>query len=264
MPIITISRGSYYRGKEVAEKVAQNLGWECVSRDDLLDGSGVFQAPEFKLTRNVTDAVNILDRFACGKERFVETVRAGLLETFRQDNIVYHGLAGHHFLGRIPHQLKVRIIADFESRVAEERARSGITAGDARELLRRDDEERRKWSLFLHGIDTWNPEEYDLVLNIGSLTAEDAAEIIANTVKLPRFAGNEESRMRIRDMALAARAKVELFQYPNASVTAEGGKVCVAMKAPSEREEEISPIIREILSGIEGVDGVEIRFEPYY
>jgi hypothetical protein len=36
MSIITISRGSYSRGKEVAEKVAAALGYECISREILL------------------------------------------------------------------------------------------------------------------------------------------------------------------------------------------------------------------------------------
>ena len=264
MPIITISRGSYYRGKEVAEKVAERLGWACVSRDDLLERSGVFQAEELRLARDITDAIHVLDRFACGKERFVENIRAVLLDTFRKDNIVYHGLAGHHILGRVPHQLKVRIIADFENRAAAEASRTGISAGEARDLLRRDDEERRRWSRFLYGVDTHNPEEYDLVVNIGSITVDDAVEIIAGTVALPRFAATEASRAQVTDMALAARAKVALFKYPNASITAREGKVRVAMKAPSEQEAEISPMVREALAGIEGVGGVEIRFVPYY
>ncbi|MGB9436525.1 MAG: cytidylate kinase family protein [Desulfobacterales bacterium] len=35
MGVITISRGSYSKGKEIAEKLAQQLGYECVSRDIL-------------------------------------------------------------------------------------------------------------------------------------------------------------------------------------------------------------------------------------
>lgn len=38
MAIITISRGSYSKGKEVAEKVAEKLGYECISRDVLQIG----------------------------------------------------------------------------------------------------------------------------------------------------------------------------------------------------------------------------------
>jgi hypothetical protein len=40
MAIITISRGSYSKGKEVAEKVAEHLGYECLSREVILDASG--------------------------------------------------------------------------------------------------------------------------------------------------------------------------------------------------------------------------------
>jgi hypothetical protein len=39
MPIITISRGCYSRGKEVAEKVAKELGYQCLSREILLEAS---------------------------------------------------------------------------------------------------------------------------------------------------------------------------------------------------------------------------------
>ncbi|MBW1912541.1 MAG: cytidylate kinase family protein, partial [Deltaproteobacteria bacterium] len=45
MPIITISRGSYSKGKEVAEKVSQKLGYECISRDVLLEASEEFNVP---------------------------------------------------------------------------------------------------------------------------------------------------------------------------------------------------------------------------
>ena len=39
MPIITISRGSYSKGKEVAEKVARKLGYRCIARDAIIETS---------------------------------------------------------------------------------------------------------------------------------------------------------------------------------------------------------------------------------
>jgi len=35
MGVITISRGSYSKGKEIAEKLSNNLQYECFSRDVL-------------------------------------------------------------------------------------------------------------------------------------------------------------------------------------------------------------------------------------
>lgn len=264
MPIITISRGSYYKGKQVAEKVAENLGWECFSRDSLIDGSELFHDSEFKLVRNILDATTILDRFPYGKERYVQVIRAALLDFFSKDNVVYHGLAGRHFLGDISHQLKVRIIADIETRVAEEMERENISADEARLTLKKDDEERRKWSLYLHGVDTWDPKHYDLVINIGSLTVDDAVDIIRNTALLPRFQATGESLAKARDMALEARAKAELFQYPNAVVFARDGKVAVELKAPDEQKEDIVAIVEAAIGKLNDVEGVEVCVVPYF
>ena len=126
MSIITISRGSYSRGKEVAEKLAQALGYECISREILLEASEKFNIPEIKLVRAIHDAPSILERITYGKERYVAYLRAALLKHVQKDHVVYHGLAGHFFLQGIPHVLKVRIIADLEDRVQEEAARKHL------------------------------------------------------------------------------------------------------------------------------------------
>ena len=98
MSIISISRGSWTQGKEVAEKLAQTLGYECVSRDILLQASEQFNIPEIKLARAIHDAPSILDRFTSGKERYIAYIRAALLKHVQKDNVVYHGLAAPFFL----------------------------------------------------------------------------------------------------------------------------------------------------------------------
>ncbi|MGB2929768.1 MAG: cytidylate kinase-like family protein, partial [Desulfobacterales bacterium] len=114
MSIITISRGSYSRGKEAAEKVAQELGYQCISREILLEASEQFHIPEIKLVRAIHDAPSVFDRFTYGKEKYIAYLHSALLKNVQKDNVVYHGLAGHFFLQEIPHVLKVRVIADLE------------------------------------------------------------------------------------------------------------------------------------------------------
>ena len=69
MSIVTISRGSYSKGKEVAENVAQRLGYECIARDAIIDASKEFNIPEIKLIRAIHDAPTILERFNYSKEK---------------------------------------------------------------------------------------------------------------------------------------------------------------------------------------------------
>jgi cytidylate kinase len=226
MPIITISRGSYSRGKEVAEKLARKLGYACLSRDILLEASDEFDIPEIKLVRALHDAPTVLERFSHGKERFVSYIRSALLQHVLKDNVVYHGLAGHYLLSDIPNVLKVRIIADMEDRVQEEMKRENISAEKALYVLKKDDDERRKWSLQLFGTDTWDSRLYDMVLNIKNLTVDDAVELLAETAKKPIFQTTPESRRILENLALAARVRMTLVKIdPMVDVSAEDGVV---------------------------------------
>jgi len=71
MAIITISRGSYSRGREVAEQLAKRLGYECISRDILLETCEEFSIPELRLEKALHDAPSLLDRFHQGRERYI-------------------------------------------------------------------------------------------------------------------------------------------------------------------------------------------------
>jgi len=208
MAIITISRGSYYRGKEVAEKLAQKLGYQCISREILLEASEEFNIPEIKLIRAIEDAPSILERFTRQKEKYVAFVRAALLKHVQKDNVVYHGLFGHFFLQDIPHVLKVRIVGNIEARVADEVKREGISADKAREIIMRDDEERRKWALYLYGADAWDATLYDLVIHLKTISVDDAVGLISHVLELPGFQTTPQSQEAIDSLVEAARMEM--------------------------------------------------------
>ncbi len=205
MAIITVSRGSYYRGREVAEKLAEKLGYTCISREILLEASKEFNIPEIKLIRAIEDAPSILNRFTREKEKFVAFIRAALLKHVQKDNVVYHGLFGHFFLQDIPHVLKVRIVGDLDSRVADEVKREGISAAKAREIILRDDQERRKWALYLYGSDAWDATLYDMVIHLKTISVDDAVSLLIHTLHFPGFKTTPESQQAIDNLVEATR-----------------------------------------------------------
>jgi cytidylate kinase len=269
MSIITISRGSYSRGKDVAEKVAQALRYECISRDVLIEVSEQFNIPEIKLVRAIHDAPSLLDRFGHGKERYVAYIRAALLKHVQKDNIVYHGLAGHFFLMGIPHVLKVRIIADIEDRIKEEMKRENISAETARFILKKDDDERRKWGLKLYGIDTSDSSLYDIVLHIKTVKVEDAVKILVDTAQLPSFKTTPESQGILDDLLVAAQVQANLVQeYPTSKVSCRDGEVFinvvapVTVVAPLSAEQESIGRIRMHAMKVPGVKKVNVSVIP--
>ena len=259
MSIVTISRGSYSRGKEVAEKLAAKLGYECLSRDVLLEASDEFNIPEIKLIRALHDSTSVLERFTQGKVRYISYIYSSLLQIARKDNIVYHGLAGQFFLSQIPHVLKVRVIADMKDRVQEEMRRENITAEKALYILQKDDEERRKWSLQMYGKDTWDSRLYDIVLHIGKITVDDAVDVLFDIVRKPNYKSTPESIKMVEDLALAAKVRVGLLGVTSKiQVEADKGKVIINSMDDSLTEKSKEQI-NKIVMQIEGVKEVIIN-----
>jgi cytidylate kinase len=260
MAIITISRGSYSKGKEVAEKVAEVLGYRCAGREILLEASEEFNIPEVKLVRAIHDAPSILDRFTYGKERYIAYFQAALLKCLQGDNVVYHGLAGHFFLKGISHVLKVRIIADMEDRVKLEMEREGINSGEALKVLQKDDEERRKWSLKLYGIDTADPSLYDLVIHIRKIAVDDAVHIICHTSNRQNFKTTFESQKAMDDLVTAAEVKAALIDLkPDIQVYAKEGRVVIGTSAQLLDQLEMVEEIKRIAHRVAKVRSVEIK-----
>jgi cytidylate kinase len=260
MSIITISRGSYSQGETIAKKLAAKLGYECLSREVLLEASREFDISEVKLVRAIHDAPSILDRFRLGKEKYVAYIEASILKQVRKDNVVYHGLAGHFFLKGISHVLKVRILADLDDRVKREMAREGISYKEALRILNQDDEERKRWSKHLYGIDTGDPSLYDLVVNIRRITVEDAVEIIGDTVKRSQFQTTPASQSALEDLALAAEVKAVLVGLkPDLEVTARKGVVQIQIEAAGPQESALMRDIERMAKRIPGVK--EVKFQ---
>jgi cytidylate kinase len=264
MSIVTISRGSYSRGKEVAEKLAHALKYECLSREVVLEASAQFNIPEVRLARAIHDAPSILDRFTYGKERYVAFFRAALLKRVQKDNVVYHGLAGHFFLQGVPHVLKVRIIANLENRVREEMEREGIPAEEARRILVKDDEERRKWGLHLYGADTWDPMLYDLVIHIDNIGVEEAVVVILKTLQRPCFLTTQHGQRLLDDLNLSAQVEASLVnEFPKAAVTAKNDEVFVSVRASLIEEKSITTRVKRMAEKVEGVKMTHVNVVPF-
>jgi len=231
MSIITISRGSYSRGKAVAEHVAVRLGYTVISRDLLLEASDRFHVPEIKLVRAIHDAPGILDRLRHSRQAYIAYIRAALTERVAEDNVVYHGLAGHLLLKGIPHVFKVRISADLDQRVAGEMQREGIGVQEARRVILADDLQRRRWTKSLYGHDPGDSDLYDLVIRVGALTVEDAVDFICRAASRQGFQATPASLQKARDLALACRIKAALAnEFPHVGVTSQHGNAIVHIK----------------------------------
>jgi cytidylate kinase len=245
-------------GKIVAEKVAQKLNYELISREVLLDASNRFNIPEMKLEKAIHDAPNILERYRHGKQSYVAYIRSALIERVVGGNVVYHGLAGHLLLKGIPHVLKVRINADMERRVAIVMERDKIPAPDARSRILEDDKQRRKWTHSLYDQDPWDTSLYDLTICIDKLSVENAVDYICQAANTEWFKSSKKNIQKAKDMSVACRVKASLVEeFPNISVTCEYGNVLIYLKGKDQMSGKLSKKLNHIRENINGIHHLE-------
>ena len=282
MAVITISRGCFSHGQEIAEKVAKKLGYECVSREILVEAAQLFNVSEKKLIRSLNDAPNILERIIHGKERYLEYIKAALLEYARKGNVVYHGHGGHLLLTEIPQVLKVRIIADKDDRINLLQKRENVTKEKAAEIIENEDKNRTYWTRYLYKMDINDPKLYDIVINIGNLTIQDACEIICVAARGNSFRITDESKQAVEDLAIASHLRAALQPVCDAEVSVKEGDVYVTVSAQKRKktgyaspalqqhigeahQTDLTRQINEIALKIPGVKKVFCQVEmPYY
>lgn len=258
--IITVSRGSYSMGKAVAESVAERLGYECLSRDVLLEASDQFNIEEIKLERAIKDAPSILERISHDRQSYIAYIQSALTRHMCKDNVVYHGLAGHVLLKQVSHVLKVRIIADFDLRLSIVMDQEKLGRREARTWVSRLDRERRKWTKSLYGVDPCDPSLYDLLLNIPRYGVEDATELICRSAEMDQFKTTAESQHEMEDLALACAVKAALVdRYPDVSVASKYGNVLIYCAAGDRHVRKLKAATAGVRKSLDGVNNIEVH-----
>ena len=282
MAIISISRACSSRGKEVAERVAATLGYQCVSREILAEASRFFGPPETNLHKSLHDAPTILDRLTHAREKHLSYIRAALLQYVKWDNVVYHGHAGHLLLPEISHVLKVRVVAEMGDRIALTRKRLEMSEDEALAFIKSEDRHRSAWTRHLYKKNVSDPRLYDIVLDVSRLGIQDACEIISSAAQSDTYTATPESMRVMANLALSSHVRAALKGICEAEVITDGGRVGISVRGQKLKKtgsasthvrrevcEQIrADLSREIIERTVRIPGVEVLAciveLPYY
>jgi len=202
---------------------------------------------------------SILNRFTHGRERYIAYIQAALLSHLKKDNLVYHGFAFHRFVKDVPCTLKVRITAKLKDRIRYVMERDKLPKRDAERFISKIDEQRRKWSQRLYGIDPSDPSLYDLVLHIGEITVADAVDTICHVIGFRQYQTTLESKKSICDIALAAEVKAALMELnPTIGVSSENGIVTLKIDDKSFQERKLITNMMDIDKTVRGIKRINV------
>jgi cytidylate kinase len=261
MSIIAISRGTFSGGEALAERVAAQLGYQCLSREMVLEAAAKeYGVPGADLTATMDTRPSFWHRAVGQSSAHLAFVRAALCEQAQGGKVVYHGHLGHLLLPGIAHVVAVRVIADPEFRLTAAQQKQNLARDDALAYLKKVDEERQTWTRFLFAVDWDDPNLYDLVLKLSHMSLETACETVAHLTARPEFQPTAASLKAMQDLTLQSRVAAALLKDPrtreaNLQVAAEDGTVTVTGAAPPGVAEAVPSVVDQLY----GVTAVHLK-----
>lgn len=211
MQIITISKSCEYHGNKFAQKLADKLGYLCISREEILEEATKNRIAIGKLETSIIKPHIFSEELALELEHYKALATFTLCEKALSNNIVYHGRTGHLLLPGINHILKIRVIADTESRIEETMKKLGLSREKTIQYLDQLDTDRKKWVKQFYNVDWDVSSLYDLVLNLNHMNAENAATAVCSLAQLPEFQVTPSITKLLHDLRLASKARLLLF-----------------------------------------------------
>jgi cytidylate kinase len=181
--VITVSRQSGSLGTEVSRLAAGQLGFNLVWREVINKAAMRVGSPEAALA--AIDDLGILgicpSPQACLAYR--QSVEVLLQEYAEQGKIIIIGRAGQIILKDRSDALHVRITAPLEVRVRRLVELHSITSEAALAQIEASDGYRKKYMKRFYHCRWDDPGLYDLTINTGRLSAEEAASVITQAVR---------------------------------------------------------------------------------
>jgi cytidylate kinase len=266
MSIITISRGTMSGGKKLAEMLAERLGYRCVSREIIVKAASDYGVPEDKLMEAIGKSPSIFQKLTFERERYLAYIQAILCEYAGDDNMIYHGNAGHFLLPGVSHVLRVRLLAEMPFRIEAAMAQFDLSEKEAVKYINKVDKERVKWTRFLYGRDWRSPELYDLVFNLGRSSLDFVCRLVVHAVRQPEFQPTPQSTKAMKDLLLASKLRAALAGIQNIrldllDIDADDRKVTIGGRVKSR---ELMDDILRIAAEMPGVETVENKVQVDY
>ncbi|KWT75001.1 AAA family ATPase [Candidatus Magnetominusculus xianensis] len=255
MSVITINNQPYSRGREIAEAVAAKTGSELLTVEQItthateeyqVSPEQIRHACENPQAVPIVYGMSLEERY-----RYLAYYEAALMRFLLRDNIVFCGFAGRVLLEGISHIFKTYISSSLADRTSVRAARENISQKTAEEQIIKEYNAHKKLIKALYKFEVDNPKLYDMALNIGQITVEDAIEIITTTSQSRRFQPMTYSTATAKNTALMYRVRASLIHIdPNVSVCYECSSLIIHSRAIKGEKQKRTAAIKSQLKSI--------------
>lgn len=265
MPLIAMNREIGSLGKDVAMGLEEALGMK-IRHHEIIDHlasrtrlrkSHVISFLEGKqglIERLTTDQVSLRILTADEIMSFAESGEA----------VILRGWGATSLLKDVPHAVRVCVSASRRTRVKRMGERLELTDMDQVERIVDENDEAARAVMRRHfHVDTRDINEYDMGFNTDRVSVTQCVDEIVKLVKSEQFAETEESRAKLRDVAIGHHVRAAIRTHGSTShckvrVSVNAGRVL--LEGSVDRIEQ-SEACSDIASRIKGVKLLENRLD---
>ncbi|MBP8989382.1 MAG: cytidylate kinase-like family protein [Clostridia bacterium] len=182
MPILTISRQMASYGDEIAEAIARKTGWELLTRETVLQRffEPITSKNEYHLLKTSARAF----RAESEKGPTYRTILEDSLKDFAADHsAVMIGFGSQVIFSANPDAVHLRIIAPEEIRIERVAELYRVSKENAARIVSTADKKHRRFVSTVFGVNSSDPELYDLILNTADLTVEACTATILSLLE---------------------------------------------------------------------------------
>ena len=180
MTVITISREYYAIHSTTATEIANQLGYQLVTKDTLehvlrqygkVHLQELYEAPNFWSSANPSniELISLLNQTIQGFAK--------------QDNVLILGRGGYLVLQDYANVLNIRIKAPFGVRVQTLIEKEGVEKKEAEKIVKHNDEIRANFVKDFYSQDFYNTRSFRLMLDTGIISTETAAGWIVQAAR---------------------------------------------------------------------------------
>ena len=234
MAILTVSRQFGSGGREIGRRVADDLGYAYVDRDRILNDIRAAGEKWEEWGKGLDEhCPTIWEKYDWSFRGFGALLQSAVLNHAADDRVVIIGMGANFLLKGIPHVLTIHVVGPLELRIENVMQRDAVDHKTAQWLLEKKDGERSCFIRSLYSKQWEDFEQYDLALDMGIQTRDEATERVKAILLEKERSGSEETRKLVRMRAVAAKIKAGLCVNPSLQastldVVYDGG--CVVLR----------------------------------
>jgi len=269
MSIITISRQYGSLGKEIAEKVASELGYKFLDKKSLESQYGKYGIPDVRFEKYDEKSPGFFEYFKSGKDRYLRYLKTAVFENSKEGDCVICGRGAQLMLRDIPGVIHIRFVSSMNKRIERVSETLKCDSKSAEKIIIHNDKDRSGFHKFFFEHNWKDLDLYDLVINTDNIDSDSAIELIKTLNKCSCLQYTpEDLAQKLEDKYIAQEVIISLLYEHSIpidilDVTCDKGHVVIKGTVTVEQNIEQCKEAALKITGVKTVDP-EIYFITNY